>query len=179
MVVLAIVVAVVAVVLIGLLVVGRETAALASQPKQALFDVDEAVDFVADGLPPEISGRITYDDVRALLRFHLEHIAAAGAPAERWNAGRSRLVIVDDEEGAEVLMRRAIEDGLDLTPDDVAAVLAGELAYFEAIGAVGPPVPEPLELLAAEEAMGELGTGADEQGTDPAGEPADQGEQPA
>ena len=159
MVVLAVVVAVVAVVLIALLVVGRETAALARQPKQALFDVDEAVDFVADGLPPEISGRITYDDVRALLRFHLEHIAAAGAPAERWNAGRSRLVIVDDEEGAEVLMRRAIEDGLDLTPDDVAAVLAGELAYFEAIGAVGPPVPEPLELLAAEEAMGELGTG--------------------
>ena len=115
--------------------------------KQALFDVDEAVDFVADGLPFEISARISYDDVRALLRFHLEHVAAAGAPAERWNAGRSRLVIVDDEEGAEVLMQRALEAGLDLTPDDVAAVLAGELAYFEAIGAVGPPVPEPLELL--------------------------------
>lgn len=175
--VVAVVVAVVAVVLIGLLVVGRETAALASQPKQALFDVDEAVDFVADGLPLEISARITYDDVRALLRFHLEHIAAAGAPAERWNAGRSRLVIVDDEEGAEVLMRRAIEHGLDLTPDDVAAVLAGELAYFEAIGAVGPPVPEPLELLAAEEAMGALGPGdLDDRGGD---EAADQGEPPA
>ena len=65
-------------------------------------------------------------------------------------------MIVDDEEGAEVLMARAIEAGLDLTPDDVAAVLAAELAYFEAIGAVGPAVPEPLELLAAEEAMGEL-----------------------
>ena len=168
MVVLAVVVAVVAVVLIALLVVGRETAALAAQPKQALFDVDEAVDFVADGLPLEISARITYEDVRALLRFHLEHIAAAGAPAERWNAGRSRLVIVDDEEGAEVLMHRAIEHGLDPTPDDVAAVLAGELAYFEAIGAVGPPVPEPLELLAAEEAMGELGPGdrADDQVAD-------------
>jgi hypothetical protein len=171
-VVVAVVVAVVAVVLIGLLVVGRETAALAAQPKQALFDVDEAVDFVADGLPLEISARITYDDVRALLRFHLEHIAAAGAPAERWNAGRSRLVIVDDEEGAEVLMHRAIEAGLDLTPDDVAAVLAGELAYFEAIGAVGPPVPEPLELLAAEEAMGELGTGT----FDDVELPPDQGE---
>jgi hypothetical protein len=169
MVVLAVVAAVVAVVLIGLLVVGRETAALAAQPRQTLFDVDEAVDFVADGLPTEISARITYDDVRALLRFHLEHIAAAGAPAERWNAGRSRLVIVDDEEGAEVLMRRAIESGLDLTPDDVAAVLAGELAYFGAIGAVGPPVPEPLELLAAEEAMGALG---------PGDEPSDQGEPP-
>lgn len=156
MTVVLLVVAAVAVVLIGLLVVGRETAALAAQPRQSIFDVDEAVDYIADELPFEISARISYDDVRALLRFHLEHIAAAGAPAERWNAGRSRLVIVDDEEGAEVLMRRAIEAGLELTPDDVAAVLAAELAYFDAIGAVGPVVPEPLELLAAEESMGEL-----------------------
>ena len=48
-------------------------------------------------------------------------------------------------------MTRAVHAGLDLSPDDVAAVLAAELAYFDAIGAVGPPVPEPLELLAAEE----------------------------
>jgi hypothetical protein len=166
-VVAAVLFAVAAVVLIGLLVIGRETASLAKQPKQALFDVDEAVDFVADRLPFEVSARITYDDVRALVRFHLEHIAAAGAPAERWNAGRSRLVIVDDEQGAEVLMERSIEQGLDLSPDDIAAVLGAELAYFDAIGAVGPAVPEPLELLAAEDAMGELLAGDD---------PADQGE---
>lgn len=175
-VVVAVVLGAVAVVVLALLVVGREAASLASQPKQALFDVDEAVDFVADQLPFEVSARISYDDVRALVRFHLEHLAASGAPAERWNAGRQRLVIVDDEEGAEVLMRRAVESGLDLGPDDVAAVLAAELAYFEAIGAVGPPVPEPLELLAAEEAMGELLAGP---ATDAIGRPADQGEQPA
>jgi hypothetical protein len=171
---LAIALAVVGVVLLALLVVGRETAALAAQPKQAIFDVDEAVDHIADRLPLEVSARISYDDVRALVRFHLEHIAASGAPSERWNAGRSRLVIVDDEEGAEVLMRRAIETGLDLTPDDVAAVLAAELHYFEAIGAVGPRVPEPLELLAAEEAMGALGPGDepdDPDGPDEAARP--------
>jgi hypothetical protein len=157
-VVIAAVLAVIGVVVLALLVIGRETAALAAQPKQAIFDVDEAVDHIADRLPLEVSARISYDDVRALVRFHLEHIAAAGAPAERWNAGSSRLVIVDDEEGAEVLMRRAIETGLQLTPDDVAAVLAAELHYFDAIGAVGPRVPEPLELLAAEEeAKGALG----------------------
>lgn len=159
---LAVVVGVVAVLALALLVVGRETASLASQPKQALFDVDEAVDFVADQVPHEVSARISYDDVRALVRFHLEHLAASGAPAERWNAGQRRLVIVDDEEGAEVLMQRSIEHGLDLGPDDVAAVLAAELAYFEAIGAVGPPVPEPLELLAAEEARGALDPGPDQ-----------------
>jgi hypothetical protein len=158
--VLAVVGGVVLVLVIALVAVGREAFTLASQPRQALFDVDEAVDFVADAVPAEVQARITYDDVRALLRFHLEHIAAKGAPAERWNAGRSRLVVVDDEEGAEVLMQRAIAAGLDLTPDDVAAVLAAELAYFEAIGAVGPAVPEPFELLAAEEeARGALEAG--------------------
>ena len=150
-VVLVTVVAVIAVAVIALVAVGREFFTLGAQPKQALFDVEEAVDFVADSIPPEVSARITYDDVRALVRWHLEHLAAVGTPSNRWEAGRSRLVVVDDEEGAEVLMTRALASGLDLTPDDVAAVLAAELAYLEAIGAVGPPVPEPLELLAAEE----------------------------
>jgi hypothetical protein len=158
--VLAIALAVVVIVAIALVAVGREAFTLAAQPRQALFDLDEAVDFVADRVPEEVSARISYEDVRALLRFHLEHLAATGAPAHRWDATRSRLVVVDDEEGAEVLMTRAIQHGLDLTPDDVAAVLAAELAYFDAIGAIGPPVPEPLELLAAEdEARGALPPG--------------------
>lgn len=156
-VVIAGVVAVLVVVVIALVAVGGEAFTLAAQPRQALFDVDEAVDFVADNVPEEVSARISYDDVRALVRFHLEHLAAVGTPANRWDAARNRLVVVDDEEGAETLMVRAVQSGLDLTSDDVAAVLAAELAYFEAIGAIGPPVPEPLELLAAEdEAKGAL-----------------------
>lgn len=151
MVVAAVVLAVVLVAVIALVAVGREAFTLAAQPKQAIFDVDEAVDFVADNVPDEVSARISYDDVRALVRWHLDHLAASGTPSARWEAGRARLVIVDDEEGAEVLMTRAVQSGLDVSADDVAAVLAAELAYFEAIGAVGPPVPEPLELLAAEE----------------------------
>lgn len=151
MVVVVVVGAVVLIVVVALVAVGREAFTLAAQPKQALFDVDEAVDFVADSVPDEVSARISYDDVRALVRWHLEHLAAAGTPANRWDAPRNRLVIVDDEEGAEVLMTRAVESGLDVTADDVAAVLAAELAYFEAIGAIGPPVPEPRELLEAEE----------------------------
>jgi hypothetical protein len=158
-VVAAVVIGVVVVLVVALVAVGREAFTLGAQPRQALFDVDEAVDFVADELPLEVSARISYDDVRALVRFHLEHLASSGAPAERWRAGTGPLVIVDDEEGAEVLMTRAIQAGLDLRPDDVAAVLAAELAYFEAIGAVGPALPEPLELLEGDAPTGELPPG--------------------
>jgi len=161
-VVVAVLLGIAVVVVVALVAVGREAFTLGAQPRQALFDVDEAVDFVADQLPFEVSARISYDDVRALVRFHLEHLAATGAPAERWNAGTGRLVIVDDEEGAEVLMTRAIAAGLDLRPDDVAAVLAAELAYFEAIGAVGPVVPEPLELLEGDAAPPALPPGEEE-----------------
>jgi hypothetical protein len=162
-VVLVVVVAVLVVLVIALVAVGREAFTLALQPKQALFDVDEAIDHIADRLPFEVSARISYDDVRALVRWHLEHLAAAGAPAERWNAGRSALVIVDDEEGAEVLMTRAVETGLDLRAEDVAAVLHAELGYFRAIGAIGPAVPEPLERLGADEPFGELGGPAEDR----------------
>jgi hypothetical protein len=158
-VVAAVVIGVVVVLVVALVAVGREAFTLGAQPRQALFDVDEAVDFVADELPLEVSARISYDDVRALVRFHLEHLASSGAPAERWRTGTGPLVIVDDEEGAEVLMTRAIQAGLDLRPDDVAAVLAAELAYFEAIGAVGPALPEPLELLEGDAPTGELPPG--------------------
>jgi hypothetical protein len=158
-VVAAVVIGVVVVLVVALVAVGREAFTLGAQPRQALFDVDEAVDFVADELPLEVSARISYDDVRALVRFHLEHLASSGAPAERWRAGTGPLVIVDDEEGAGVLMTRAIQAGLDLRPDDVAAVLAAELAYFEAIGAVGPALPEPLELLEGDAPTGELPPG--------------------
>lgn len=155
MVVLLVVLAAALVGVIALVAVGRETFTLAAQPRQALFDVEEAVDFVADSIPDEVSARITYDDVRHLVGWHLAHLADAGTPANRWDAGRAGLVVVDDEEGAEVLMTRAVAAGLDVGPDDVAAVLDALLAYFDAIGAVGPAVPEPLELLEAEDAARE------------------------
>jgi hypothetical protein len=159
MTVVLIVAAAVAVLLIALVAVGREAFTLGSQPRQALFDVEEAVDFVGDRLPDEITARISYDDVRSLVRFHLDHLASLGTPADRAAAGRGRLVLVDDEESAEVLMTRAIEAGLDLSPDDIAGVLAAELAYFRAIGAVGPAVEEPEALLPPDDEGrgGELG----------------------
>ncbi len=145
--------------LIALVAVGRETFTLASQPRQALFDVEEAVDFVADRLPADITARISYDDVRALVRFHLDHLASLGTPTDRSGAGRGRLVVVDDEDSVAVLMTRAVESGLDLTPDEVAAVLAAELAYVDAIGAVGPRVAEPEALLPGGETAGQLPPG--------------------
>ena len=74
------VVAAVLVVVIALVAVGRESFTLGAQPKQAHFDLEEAVEFVADRLPDEVTAVLTYDDVRSILRWHLEYLRDRGVP---------------------------------------------------------------------------------------------------
>jgi hypothetical protein len=140
--VVLIVVAVVAVVVIALVAVGREAFTLGAQPKQAHFDLEEAVEFVADRLPEEVTARLSFDDVRSLLRWHLEYLRDRGVPVRRDQAGRGGPVVVEDDEGIAFVLGRADEDGLDVTDTEVAFVLDAELAYFEAIGAIGGRAPD-------------------------------------
>lgn len=141
-VVIPLVVAAVLVVLIALVAVGREAFTLGAQPKQALFDLEEAVAFVADRLPDEITAVLTYDDVRSVLRWHLEYLRDRGVPARR-DQSTGGPVVVEDNEGIAWVLGRADEAGLEITDADVAVVLETELAYFEAIGAIGGEIPEP------------------------------------
>ena len=143
------VVAVVLIVLAGLLVVvialvavGREAFTLGAQPKQAHFDLEEAVEFVADRLPEEVTARLSFDDVRSLLRWHLEYLRNRGVPVRRDQAGQGGPVVVEDDEGIAFVLGRADQDGLDVTDTEVAVVIDAEIAYFEAIGAIGAPAPD-------------------------------------
>jgi hypothetical protein len=140
--VLLIVGAGVVVVVIALVAVGREALTLGTQPKQAHFDLEEAVHFVADRLPDDVTARLSYDDVRSLLRWHLEYLRDRGVPIRRDQAARGGPVVVDDDEGIAFVLGRADADDLDVSDTEVAQVLDAELAYFEAIGAVGGPVPD-------------------------------------
>ena len=51
-------------------------------------------------------------------------------------------MVVDDDEGIAFVLGRADADDLDVSDTEVAQVLDAELAYFEAIGAIGGPVPD-------------------------------------
>jgi hypothetical protein len=140
MVVLVVVLAAIAVVVIALVAVGREAFTLGAQPKQAHFDLEEAVNFVADRLPDEITAVLTFDDVRSILRWHLEYLRDRGVPVRRdQNAGGP--VVVEDDEGIAWVLGRADEAGLEVTDEEVATVLEVELEYFKAIGAIGGQAP--------------------------------------
>lgn len=146
MTVVLIVLGVVLIIVIALVAVGREAFTLGAQPLQAHFDLEECVEFVADRLPEEVTGRLTFDDVRSIVRWHLEYLRDRGVPVRRDQAGQGGPVVVEDDEGVAWVLGRADADGLDVTDVEVAVVLDQVLAYFTAIGAVGPEVPGPLEL---------------------------------
>lgn len=70
------------VVVIGLVVLGRETARLASSARPAVFDLAQATEFIADRLSPEVQARLSYDDVRWVLLADAELLEEATADPE-------------------------------------------------------------------------------------------------
>ena len=118
---------------IAAVVIGRETRRLAEDSPRPVFDVDEAVEWIGDRLPFEVSASLSHDDVRQILRWSLDHLAVT--PGEE--------VLVVDEEALAYVQVRARDGGFDWTEGEIQAVLDGQLAYLEAIGAVGPANDDP------------------------------------
>jgi len=140
-VIIFIVITVVLVVVIALVAVGRVTWRLEGQAPPSVYSVDEAVDFVADRLPDELTAQLSFDDVRELLQWHIEYLAdrgvAVGKGDDRLVAGP--LVAAEDDALAFVLGKAAEAD---IEADDVwvVQVLDANEAYLAAIGAIGPVV---------------------------------------
>ena len=120
-------VTVLAVGLIAWQAVRRSEAFLASRAPSVLFEVDEAVEFVASALPDDVSARLSYEDVEALLGWHLVHLA-----------GREDGVDIVDDTVVMDLVGRAERDGREIGEGDVRAVLAAEVQYLVAVGAIDP-----------------------------------------
>ena len=117
------------VVAIAAAAVGLVARRLADEPPASLFEFDEAVEFVATALPAEVSGRLSYGDVRTIVTAHLRVLG------QREDEGLD-VVFVDPDVEATVSARPDVV-ARNLRPTDVGAVLAAEVQYLEAIGALG------------------------------------------
>jgi hypothetical protein len=126
--------------------IGVVSGSLASRPRRSVYDLEEAVDFVAERLPEELTARISFDDVRSVLVFHCDYLALKGVASERTadDIG-SALVVVPDDEPTAYVLGRVEEEHVDLADDEVVTILDAELAYYDAIGAFGPQLAEPPE----------------------------------
>ena len=135
-----------AVVAIALASVGIAVGRLEHETVPAVYRLSDAVDYVADRLPDEVTARISYDDVRTVLGWHLDWFASVGLATSHGQELGDPAVAVDDMAVADtdaacdaVVARSLQEDGPD--PVDVVCILEAQLAYLAEIGALSAGEP--------------------------------------
>src|SRR4051812_110894 len=144
-VVLILVVAAVAVFAIAAVVIGREAHRLDAVAPRATYVLDDAVEYVADHLPPDSQARLTHDEVRRLLQLHMAQLRRYGLQppvAVDHVQDITNQVVVEETDAAGYLIGQVDAAGMDVADVDVVHVVDAHLAYFAAIGAIGPPAPD-------------------------------------
>ena len=126
---------------IAAVVVGREARRLDAVPPHPTFDLGEAVEWVAEHLPFEVSAVLSHDDVRRIIDWNLEYFRSKGVAGNGQSAHVQGPVIVGGAETVDHVLRRAEALGSPYTPAQVHAVLDAQMTYLEVIGAVGPEAP--------------------------------------
>ena len=137
MIVLYVVLSLAVIFVIAAILVGREARRLDAALPQAVFDLDEATEWVANHLPFEVSAVLTFDDVRRILEWNLEYLRAKGMSGADAPVADGTVVVGPDEVAQYVLERAQTLDS-PYSEDQVAAVLDAQFGYFDAIGAIGP-----------------------------------------
>ena len=128
--------------LIAAVVVGREAHRLDAVAPRSVYLIDEVVEFVAEYLPPETQARLTPDELEQLLTFHMRWLHSKGLQPTNVIDRRqdiADLIVVGEDDLTAYLLGEADRAGIEIIDDvDVVNVVDAHLAYFEAIGAVGP-----------------------------------------
>ncbi|HVF32652.1 MAG TPA: hypothetical protein VM933_06415 [Acidimicrobiales bacterium] len=129
---------------VAAVVVGREARRLDAEPPRPVFDPDEAVEWVANHLPFEVSAVLSHDDVRSILEWNLEYFRSKGVSGNGSTPHVEAPIVVGGAETVAYVLDRANRSGRDYQADQVLAVLDAQMSYLEAIGAVGPEAGEQL-----------------------------------
>lgn len=137
-----VVIAAVATFVLAAVVVGREARRLDAVAPRSVYIPDEAVEFVAEYLPEASQARLTPDELEQLLRFHMQWLHTKDLQPANVIDRRQHIatpVVISEDTLVAYLLGEAERNGLEILDDvDVVNVVEAHLAYFEAIGAVGP-----------------------------------------
>jgi len=126
---------------IAAVVIGREARRLDAVPPRPVFDLDEAVDWVAEHLPFEVSAVLSHNDVRRIIDWNLEFFRMKSTSGNGHAVPSEGSVVVGGAETVDYVLRKAETVGEAYTAPQVHAVLDAQMTYLEAIGAIGPEVP--------------------------------------
>ena len=136
------IIAAAAVFVMAAVVVGREAHRLDAVAPRSVYVPEEALEFVAEYLPVESQSRLTPGDLEALLRFHMQWLHAKGLQPSNVIDRRQDIteqVVISEDNLVAWLLAESERNEVELLDDvDAVNVVTAHLAYFEAIGAVGP-----------------------------------------
>ena len=145
---LFVVIAAIGVFLIAALTIGREARRLDAMAPRAVYQLEQAADFVAMSLPESTQARLTMEELEKLLVMHMNWLHSKGLlPAKAVDQRQviSTPIVVTEESLIAYLLGEADMAGIQVMDDvDLVNVTEAHLAYFDAIGAVGPVADESL-----------------------------------
>ncbi|NBV81924.1 MAG: hypothetical protein EBR63_01390 [Actinobacteria bacterium] len=122
--------------------IGREARRLDALAPRAVYELEDAVAFVAAKLPSSSQARLTFDEVRKLLVAHMRWLHAKGLQPRDVVDRRQDIdeeLVVSEETLTAWLLGEAERLKIELLDDvDAVHVVQAHLAYFDEIGAVGP-----------------------------------------
>ena len=133
------------VVAIAAAIVIREAGRIAKEPPPALFDLDEAHDWVVAHVPDAVAATLTSDDVRRILEFQLEYFKKKGVSGNGSSTQPSGPIVVGGAEAVAYIVDRAATTGEAYLPEQVYGVLETQVSYLRSIGAIGPPAGDESE----------------------------------
>src|SRR5581483_5520726 len=107
--------AVVIIFVVAAAVVGREARRLDAVPPQPTFDLEEAVAWVAEHLPFEVSAELSHDDVRRIIDWNLEFFRMKGVSGNGHSVPSEGPVVVGGAETVDYVLARARALGVDYT----------------------------------------------------------------
>ena len=145
---LFIVIAALGVFLIAALTIGREARRLDAMAPRAVYQLEQATDFVAMSLSETTQSRLTMEELEQLLVMHMNWLHSKGLLPDKAVDHRqddtTRLVVTEESLIA-YLLGESDKAGIQIIDDvDLVNVTEAHLAYFDAIGAVGPVADESL-----------------------------------
>ena len=127
---------------IAAVIIGREARRLDSVAPRAVYELEQATQFVADNLPSETQARLTFAELRKLLVFHMRWLHDKGLqPAGVVDRQQDIVdeVVIDEQSLTAYLLDAAEKNNIEILDDvDAVYVVKAHLKYFDAIGAIGP-----------------------------------------
>jgi len=140
--IIASIIAALLVFVIAAVIIGREARRLDSVAPRAVYELEQATQFVADNLPSETQARLTFAELRKLLVFHMRWLHDKGLQPAGVVDRRQDIVdevVIDEQTLTAYLLDAAEKNNIEILDDvDAVYVVKAHLKYFDAIGAIGP-----------------------------------------